>query len=276
VFYKPFPDSFQIAHIPDDKSDLYHEMQNDTLYIWHNAIASDSSSFSIKYDKTSDTITNKKAKKNIKKMALVLDKSTKKTIDFLQEDSLKILFNKPLSGILTDSVVVYDSTRNYPIRKASVLNRYAVLKIDSLKNKSNYNLRFLPGACQDMYGVNNTDTININIRTNDPEQYGNIVLNIVTDSDTTYIVNMMENLKLIKSVKLDRNSTIRFPKLSKGKYSLKIIEDTNNDGKWTPGNVVLKRHSEKIKDVTLEELKPGWDLELDVKIKEIFYGTTRN
>ena len=53
-----------------------------------------------------------------------------------------------------------------------------------------------------------------------------------------------------------------------------MIEDLDGNGRWSPGNVKEKRHSEKIETLNLDDVKPNWDFELTVDLKEIFYGSS--
>ena len=147
------------------------------------------------------------------------------------------------------------------------------LKISDLKHNSSYELLLLPENIEDVYGAKNQDTIKLELQTYDPEQFGNILLNIINETDTAYIVQFMTGNDILNEMTIDSTQKLQLNKLPKGSYKLKIIEDLNRNNKWTSGNVVLKRLPERIKEITLDELKPGWDLDLDIKIKEIFYGT---
>ncbi len=56
--------------------------------------------------------------------------------------------------------------------------------------------------------------------------------------------------------------------LPAGKYKMKMIYDTNKDGKWTTGNYLNHWHPENIIYFPGEiNIRSNWDLELDWKIE---------
>jgi len=67
----------------------------------------------------------------------------------------------------------------------------------------------------------------------------------------------VQNSKVYKEV---------FPALLPGKYSLKVIEDLDGNGRWSTGNYDKKIQPERISTASIEELRAGWDVEAEVKI----------
>ena len=269
------PKAKDISLIIADQDSIYSfvEYNKDSLYIWHNDMRSDSSRFILQYAGRSDTIINKKARQSIAGKILKFDPSIKSSISVNPLDSLRIAFNKPLRSIDSLSLQMKDSSFYLTTISKDVENRDLILKYVRLENEKNYELLIVPGSVEDIYGTRNKDSLKLEIKTIDPKQLGNISLNYINTSDTSYIVQFLRAENIIKEDVIDSTITVKFNKLQKGTYKLKIIEDLNNDGKWTGGSVILKRKPEKIRELSLEELKPGWDLDLDIKIKEIFYGT---
>jgi len=61
---------------------------------------------------------------------------------------------------------------------------------------------------------------------------------------------------------------ITFNKLKPGKYQLRIIEDTNQDEKWTKGSIQTQQQSEKVFYYTDEiKIRSKWDLEIEVEVE---------
>ena len=88
------------------------------------------------------------------------------------------------------------------------------------------------------------------------------------DSTKSYWFQLRLGENVVKEF-LVQDTTIyktSFPALLPGKYTLKIIEDLNGNGRWDPGNYDRKLLSEKISTATIEELRAGWDVEAEVKI----------
>ena len=73
----------------------------------------------------------------------------------------------------------------------------------------------------------------------------------------------MENF----SVSGQTNYKRTFSSLPPGKYSVKVIEDLNGNGRWDSGDYHKKLQPERISTVTLEELKANWDVAADVKVE---------
>ena len=60
------------------------------------------------------------------------------------------------------------------------------------------------------------------------------------------------------------NNKIVHKRLRVNTYSIELIKDDNNDGKWTTGDYWLKRQPEELKTFTLEKLREDWDLEANI------------
>jgi len=272
LFFNPPPIDLSFRVLNGDSLYLYHETVNDSIYLWHNGIKRDSMAIVSDFDGLSDTIVSKMKKESLAQKSLKLDRSVKNNITFHESEGLELLFNKPLLSMDTSLVSVSDSLNEYFISDYEFNGRTVRIEFDSLAVKKEYSLEILPEAVMDIYGSRNSDTLSLIIKTHDPDRFGTIALHFVNESDTLYLVNFMKDSKIISSHQIDSSRTLTFNRMAKGKYGLRITEDGNNDGRWTSGNVISKRPPERIKNITLEELKAGWELKLDIIIKEIFDG----
>ncbi len=272
AFFNPKASSVNIAAIGDSSVRLHHEFIKDSLYIWHNSIATDSILLSFKYGSQLDTIKLKKAKQNITTRPLRLDATIKKAISFHQDDSLKILFNRPLANVESSKIILKDTSNSFRVKQAIVSGRHLILLADSLMHSRDYKLEILPQGIKDFYSILNVDTLRVGLKTYNPEDFGNIDLNIINDQDTNYILHVMLGSSIIKESYIQDNKVLQLKKLIKGKYTIRLTEDIDRNNKWTSGKVINKRMPERIKEISLEELKAGWDLELDIIIKDIFNG----
>lgn len=96
------------------------------------------------------------------------------------------------------------------------------------------------------------------------EETGVIRVNIQTNY-STYIVELLD--KSFKVVRRIRNvSAITFEDLPPGDYQIRLIIDSDNDGKWSPGNVLRKQQTESIKyyindkKLPIISLKANWEI----------------
>lgn len=274
IYFNPKPEDYKLLKLPSDTCYSHLEYKGDSLLLWHDAIKTDDTFFVLEHDAQTDTIPNKKARKSMSELQLTLDRSVKNTINTFADDTIKVSFNKPLDSINIDRFVLEDSLKSYKINAVMATGRQAAFLVDSLINKATYSLSILPKGIKDIYGNYNMDTISLQLKTNDPEQYGNISLNCVLKDSVPYLFTLSLGNSIIHEDVIDSTRILSFTRLAKGKYNVQLIEDRNNDGKWTSGILLEKKPPERIKEITLEELKPGWDLELDILVKEIFDGTT--
>ena len=91
--------------------------------------------------------------------------------------------------------------------------------------------------------------------------YGN--LNIITAKNTACVFQLLQNEKLISEfVFLKKPYALN--DIVPGKYQLKYIADSNEDGKWNTGNWERKIQAEKVFNYPTEiTIRSNWDLELD-------------
>lgn len=78
-----------------------------------------------------------------------------------------------------------------------------------------------------------------------------------------WLIQLMDNTTVVDElVKLENQSSVVFEKLIPGNYSLRCIEDVNQNNQWDPGNYETKQLSEKVVRFKLEQkLRPNWEVE---------------
>jgi len=268
--YAPTPFKFDIESEEIDSLKYFHEIINDSIYLWHNILNSDSSVFMVKYNEEIDTVINKKAKKSIRKRPLSLHRSIRSSLETSHLDSITLFFNKPILSINDTLISLKDTLKEFDLNNSFLENRMLVLHYGNLTDDAFFDLQLLPEALTDWYGMKNKDTINLKVKALDTEQLGNINLTFTNSDSINYIAALMLKNDKVKEFVVSTDSTFNLSKMKPAAYKLELIQDRNGDGRWSPGDIKTKRHSEKIKSLTLEELKAGWDLELSVDLKEIF------
>ena len=276
VSYQKPPFNFSYQIIDDSIPYSFKETVKDSIYIWHNALELDSFYISLTADETIDTSLIKKRKKSLSDQKLKLNTISRNLIQFFRDDFFKLEFNKPIASISLDSFNLSDTTQSFEINSFEIEGREISFKADSLKETQELTLTAVPGAIVDIYGVSNLDSIKLSLKTYENAVFGNINLDVLNESDTSYILQLNFRDKLINEFNIDSTQRLSFDRMEKGKYSLYIIEDLNQDGRWTTGSIKEKRAPEKTKTVPLEELKAGWDLETEIDLKSIFDGTEIN
>ena len=122
-------------------------------------------------------------------------------------------------------------------------------------------------AFHGIYGLF-TDKIKKEFKVKKPEEYGQIFYN-VTGADSIAFVELLDAQdKVVRTVPVvDGKADFYF--LNPGKYSARLINDTNGNGVWDTGKYEDKRQPEKVYYYPqVIELKANFDLTQDWNIHE--------
>jgi hypothetical protein len=132
----------------------------------------------------------------------------------------------------------------------------------------NYRLFLEPFAYTDIYGMTN-DTINIAFKTQSLDHYGKIILNLTNVNQGILLQLLSEKDNVIRIKKQYESGISEFSFLEPGKYKLKVIFDSNNNGKWDTGRYLQKLQPERVQFYTGEiNVRANWDLELNWNLKD--------
>ena len=124
-----------------------------------------------------------------------------------------------------------------------------------------YNINILPKAVTDIYEMTN-DSLTLNLKTKTLEDYGTIILDVKSELDAAFIVELaLENGALVRQKIIDSPQVVNFKLLPPGNYIIKVLIDENKNGKWDTGDFLLKKQAERIKflDKVLT-VKANWDI----------------
>ena len=270
MLYNILPDDYEIIDI--NGNNVNATADGDTILIWHNEMNNDSSFYFINYDERQDTILNKRSRVSMTEEKLTLAKSQKKDISFYQADSIRIDFNHYLKASDSLNISLSDSMGIYPIAEYKYDAQSLILKYDSLQIDSVYDLTLYPNSVEDIYGLQMQDTTSLKVTIKDPGELGNLNINVINVDTKSYSVHVLLSNDVINKIAVKKDTSFQVNRLEPGKYSLRVIEDLVEDNKWTPGDVILKRQSERLKEVPLEELRAGWDINFTLDINQVFDG----
>ena len=219
---------------------------------------------------------------------VVLRKGRKETYD----RTIKLVYNtsfdnklKPTSNLIITSNLPIESfdqslitlnedsanVSNYTLTKDTSNFKRLILKYP-WKQNSRYQLVFNEGSITDIYGDKNKKLPKI-FQADKPDNYGQLSLKItIPDTSKAYVVELLnDQKKVVHSDPVTKNTTLLYKDYPVGKYSVRVIYDSNKNGKWDSGNVKRKEYPENIwiygKDITL---RSNWDAEETIDIpKEV-------
>ena len=194
-------------------------------------------------------------------------KQGQKAIKHNPNNPIKLVFRHPFYDIDTSKLVLLEDTlktkvKPYFLRFENSMKNLAVHY--DWKPSTPYELTLLPGAIRDIFELEN-DTIVLKYNVDAIENYGNIEVSINgLSSDSSYVVELLDDRDvLIETFNISKKTTAKqtYKAVPTGNYKLKIVFDTNANGRWDTGEYPILQ-PEKTLTGKSEELRPNWDLEL--------------
>jgi len=129
------------------------------------------------------------------------------------------------------------------------------------KEKNIYEIKFGAAAFTAIFKAQNKEfTRKFELAKSD--DYGTLVVKIVTpEPNKQYLLEVLNESKVIvNNLTVSKDTTVTFTKYRAGKYFIRIIYDTNKNGKWDTGNVKAGLQPEKIWNETKElSIRANWD-----------------
>lgn len=242
------------------KTKILKQTGKDTLNYWFTPFETDSIVFQVTNEKwkVKDTFTVKSRK--LEADSLVLTPNQRASLAF--EEPFYIAANIP--------IVKIDSSKIALMNKDSIPVKF-IPRLDSVENKvifdfdlepnEKYIMDILPEAILDFFG-NTNDTITYRLSTNGYADYGNLGLNLVGDPTYPIIVQLTDEAgKTKREIYATEPREFRFSHLKPSKYMIRVIYDTNGNGKWDTGSYLQKTRPEKvIYYPTVIEVRANWEL----------------
>lgn len=148
------------------------------------------------------------------------------------------------------------------------------------KEKTNYRLYIPKKSITDVMGYQNDSTV-VEFATFDPEKFATVSLNVKGGGKSRYIILLTDNSgKTLQELKGVKSGKYRFNYVAPGDIRLRVIEDSNGNGKWDAGDVVLGLQPERAEAYFNERgedlftTKMNWDFEVTLDMDKIFVPMT--
>jgi hypothetical protein len=289
LFSLPLSDSFSFAPVfPDTltSADLIPEFgsKRDSLTIWlaDTVIAAiDTIQLSLTYivpDSLknpvfiTDTLqfafrertTKKKSeeKKDAKKESLQISTIRSRAKHDIRHD-LNFTISQPLGHIDPEmfELFIIPDTIEVPVDISPFIDTTHIRRArisHSWKEEGQYRLVLYPGAMTNIYGLTN-DTIDLKFQIRPLAEYGKINLSLENITDTL-LIELYKKDKMVRSLQVAESGTYSFDFLDPDTYHVKIIHDSNGNGKWDTGNYLKGIQPEKVEFVPRElKIRANWD-----------------
>jgi len=260
------------SSIPDSVNYTYtKENEKDTLIFWLSKNSFDSLNFNliekdttklvtVKFDRAKDTLID----------SLSISPKTANIIHL--KETFKLSSNIPLKNIEDSLITIRDIDSLIVPFTTSINDNLDQIDIEfEVSPSDNYRVFILPEAIKDVRGVSN-DTLQYNVVSQSLEDYGNVYLDVIRNSNSKFILQMIDSngevIRVFKNVNQD--ATYNFDYVRPGKYIFRLIEDTNNNDKWDTGNYLKKIKPERVYYFSNElEVRANWDLNETFNLNQI-------
>ncbi len=219
-----------------------------------------------------------------KKRKDLLELSLEATPETLDQDGFVLEFPEPLLVAKQDSLRFtmidpkqqkFNATYTFT-RDTADLKRYILMPVDEFKKGNEYELFIPQFAFKDIYG-NTNDSTKLKVSLPNDEKLSSIAMQL-TNVDTKYIIELVNDTrdKIFRRYTVTKDSTLLFPYLKEGDYSIRITQDLNANGRLDIGDVLAGKLPEKVRLYRLPGgeaiIKVGerMDIEQSVDLKELF------
>ncbi|MDT8415773.1 MAG: Ig-like domain-containing protein [Flavobacteriaceae bacterium] len=234
------------------------QSEKDTLFYWFKNYEADTLQFKV-YQNDAKADTFDVSFKKIKGDTLLL-KPLYTT--FLPLDKPYVLTSEvPLLAFDENKISVLDQDSVVVNFKADLKNEQELV-VDFPKTEVNrYKIQFLPGAVTDFFDRQN-DTIRVTARTKSDREYGRLSLNLELVRDFPVVVQLLNSSgKVITEKIATTRRTVDFTLLDPMVYTIRIIHDTNANGKWDTGDFFKRRQPEQIDYMNKTiDIRANWDV----------------
>lgn len=161
---------------------------------------------------------------------------------------LRLTFSDPLKNwdlnsiiLRRDSIILTDAS----IEMLDTINSRMTIRYP-WKQGSRYSLTIHDSAFVSIMGMKNDSTA-INFSATTEEESASIIINVNLEEPGYYIVQLLDPKEnLVEQISITESASIHFKYITPGKYTLKAIDDRNNNGRWDTGNYLLRRYPERV------------------------------
>ena len=170
-----------------------------------------------------------------------------------------------------------ESIGKYTVERDSLnLRKFTIRPVEKLQPGYEYFLKVPHRKFKDINGFYN-DSTEVKVSLPNDDKLSTLLINM-TNVDNKYIVDLLNEKrdKVLRSYIIEDDTTLPFPYLKTGKYSIRITEDVNRNGIVDTGILLEKRQPEKVRFYKLEDgtflidIPEMMEIEQNLDIAEMF------
>jgi hypothetical protein len=305
TFMAPYAqiDSIWIKDVPHENLITQFNIVQDSLEIWVNDPnpQPDTLFLNVKYMKT-DTLgllnsfteeiklvnpkkgPAKTSTKNLKKEDTTAVFTLTAKPETVEQYGFQIEFKYPVVESAFDSLVFrsvnprqQEAIGKYTVERDSLnLRKFTIRPAEALQPGYEYFLKVPHRKFKDINGFYN-DSTEVKVSLPNDDKLSTLHL-AMTNVNNKYIVDLLNEKrdKVLRSYIIEGNTTLVFPYLKTGKYSIRITEDVNRNGIVDTGNLLEKKQPEKVRFYKLEDgtflidIPEMMEIEQNLDVAEMF------
>ncbi len=203
------------------------------------------------------------------KMQQLIVQPISKQLNWRENDTLFYYVNALVSQIDT-SLISIKNEKNETVKFAFDIENNSIYLVPKELSTQNtfFTTRFLKTAVKTEAG-NSSDSISFRHPIFRSSDLSSLVLDCES-LEGNWVIQLTDGESVIGFK--TKNSNLRkitFDRLFPGKYAVRCIEDSNNNGIWDTGNELLKIQPERVVRFELnQKLRPNWEIEEVLKLKK--------
>lgn len=187
-------------------------------------------------------------------------------------DTMKVRFDAPVHALLNDSVSIFCFSDSSSIKAHLTLDTSKTIGFIvgdiPLKQGEKYKLTVPKGNYRDLYGRDN-DSLVITTTLTSASDYGTLLFDIAVNGVMQQpVVQLLDDKGTVVAQQAVLASSFQFENLKPATYRLRLFDDLDGNGEWTPGDYYLHRQPEPViyfkKSLQLRanwEMSETWNLE---------------
>lgn len=239
----------------------------DTVIFWTSNTYAEELDFLItKGDTTIDTA--KVKMKTSTESRLTIKLKSKRDSLLSPGSDLQLIFDHPAKLGLLDNIQLAEDTMQKPVKPVveyiDDIRRQLSVKYN-WRESVEYRLTIPDSTFQDIFGLYNRE-FSFKFKVDKHENYGSLKLTINWKSpDVDYIIQLINNGSIISKAILNDTLSLKYPFLKPGKYTVRVIEDLNNNWEWDTGNYLKKRQPERVFQYAEQIIiRANWDMDIEL------------
>lgn len=263
---------------------VFLENEKDTVRLWYSAAEETAWNVYVQADTLLDTI---EVKTNLfpefieNEKLRTAEEAPRNLPVQVPGEPFEVQFNHPLFSFDTSLIRVYEDSLRIPVATEIAIDSSDVRSLSfgyDWKPDLKYEFEFFPGSLADIYGLGLVDTLRRALVAGAPDEYGTLTLRVKKlQPETAYVIRLLEKNEneyrsfMVAGIpQFEEKLTLMPP----GVYSVELIEDLDQNGRWTTGDYDLKRQPERIRRYTLEELRANWEVDSEIEWQDELPDTT--